>query len=563
MMRILVVNLTRMGDIIQTTPLLVGLRQRYPDAHLGLLVQEGFSGATQMIQSTDEILLWDQDEAYQILYEASNDLARPFLWNQSLVHRLRGEGWDLVVNVTHSSSSALLSRLLSRGEVLGIATHADGCRHVENDWAKYFFTVTGNRGVNDFNIVDLYRRIADLQSDEGVSLELKPPPGTWESLCNRFLPLQTEAAIVLLQPGASQENRRWPTERFADVTRRIASECPAQFVVIGGKTDQELGEHLTHLCGPGTLNLVGITSLPELAALCAHADLLITNDTGPLHVAASQGLKSVSLFFATALPAETGPWLPGSLMLQTSMECAPCSHQVLCPHVMCKESISVEAVVAASLHLLTGRDLSLPALEGTLLWRSRKDSWGCMALDLLTPTAFDVHTFVTSCYRRLWHEMLGNRSPETATEDFKTEFMERLESYQSPIAPEVFLHEIDDFLGAIATLRAFAQEGYRLTRKSGTLLQHKSVDVLKELIQDICTLDDRIFRLELVHELVRPLGALFRFDRQAMEDDPDIMRLNRRMLQVYSDLNLRATRLESLLGSALSMCRDHFSKIPA
>ena len=122
---------------------------------------------------------------------------------------------------------------------------------------------------------------------------------------------------------------------------------------------------------------------------------------------------------------------------------------------------------------------------------------------------------------------------------------------------------MEEFREAVVTLQSLANEGERLTIRSNDLIKKRAVDALKDLIQDVSSLDDRIFRLELINEFVRPLGALFRFDRQSMEDDPDIMRLNRRMKKVYNDLNLRTARLQVLLESALQLCQDRFNKVPA
>ena len=113
---------------------------------------------------------------------------------------------------------------------------------------------------------------------------------------------------LLLQPGARWENKRWPAEHFAELVRLLAKKFPdARFAILGSGEDQPLGEAIARAAPERCLNLCGATSLPEMIEWIRLGDLMITNDTGPMHVAAALGKPLVALFGPTE-PRRTGPY---------------------------------------------------------------------------------------------------------------------------------------------------------------------------------------------------------------------------------------------------------------
>lgn len=550
--RILVLNLTRMGDIIQSGPLVQGLRRRHPQAHLGLLTLKAFAGAARLLPGVDEFLSLDQDAAVALLLDPERGLAGRAAWFRDTVRALRGEGWDLVVNLSHSRDSAVLAHLLGRGEQRGIAIHPDGIVKVEHDWARYFFCVTGNRAVNHFNLVDMYRLVGGLGPGEGGRLELVRDPRAAERADALLKPLPA-GPRVMIQPGASRENRRWPTERLAACMRRLHEACGAVFVLAGSKGERPLcGELAAMVGGLPLLDLSGETSLGELAETCRRMDLLLTNDTGTLHVAAAAGTPSVSLFFATALPWETGPWLPGCLIVQAVMECAPCSHHVVCPHVMCRESISADVVAGAALDLLSRRGLAkAPAAgwesaSGTRVWETCRDRHGLQDLRPHGRPQPTEHDLAARAYRHLWRLDLGGGAGGHVP--FPGELREWRMHWERP-RPES-LAVLENLLTDLRALEELARRGGALAAEARRELESVRPDTtrLEAVVRELPALDDQLFRLELSRPLLRPLGVLFRFEKEQLDARQELDGLGRETEEAYIRLARRAARMGTLLA---------------
>ena len=130
--------------------------------------------------------------------------------------------------------------------------------------------------------------------------------------------------LILLQPGARWLNKRWPVGHFGSLVRLLVKKIPnVQFAVLGGKDDAVLGETIA-LAAPGkVLNLCGATSLPEMIEWVRRGDLLVTNDTGPMHVAAALGKPLVALFGPTE-PRRTGPYGQLDHVVRLNLACSPC-----------------------------------------------------------------------------------------------------------------------------------------------------------------------------------------------------------------------------------------------
>ena len=128
----------------------------------------------------------------------------------------------------------------------------------------------------------------------------------------------------MLQPGARWENKRWPAKYFAELVRALAGKFPeTRFAILGDQGDRPLGEIISRAAPERCLNLCGETSLPEMIEWVRLCDLMVTNDTGPMHVAAALGKPLVALFGPTE-PRRTGPYGQLENVLRLDLPCSPC-----------------------------------------------------------------------------------------------------------------------------------------------------------------------------------------------------------------------------------------------
>jgi lipopolysaccharide heptosyltransferase II len=132
------------------------------------------------------------------------------------------------------------------------------------------------------------------------------------------------ARWITLQPGARWENKRWPAKYFADLVRSTAQQFPdTRFAILGSGEDKSLGEIISRAAPERCLNLCGATSLLEMIEWVRLCELMVTNDTGPMHAAAALGKPLIALFGPTE-PCRTGPYGQLENVLRIDLPCSPC-----------------------------------------------------------------------------------------------------------------------------------------------------------------------------------------------------------------------------------------------
>jgi heptosyltransferase-2 len=155
--------------------------------------------------------------------------------------------------------------------------------------------------------------------------------------------------LIGFNPGATYgEAKCWPAERFATLGRRLTKEYGASILIFGSSRpkEKELNVAIAQGIGAGCLNVSGQTSLLQLAALLRHCKLLVTNDTGTMHVAAAVGTRVVAIFGPTD-PRATSPLGDGHVVLREEVSCSPCLKRVCPEDHRCMELISVTDVLKA------------------------------------------------------------------------------------------------------------------------------------------------------------------------------------------------------------------------
>ena len=313
-MKILILKPSSLGDVIHALPVLRLLKLHFGDAQF----------------------FWWIDSALAPLIEGDPDLAgivrferkrwgKPQHWLEMLrsIRWLRAQNFDLVIDLQCLARSGAFAWLARGKTLVGLDEVREGARGFY-DLAvprKDFFT----------HAVDWY-------------LSVLPPLGVPVHKNFTWLPERPQidddvnqkwfaensslvthhSKLILLQPGARWKNKRWPANHFAELVRTLAEKFPdARFAVLGGKDDAPLGEMISQAAPEKVLNLCGATTLPEMIEWVRRCDLLITNDTGPMHVAAALGKPLVALFGPTE-PRRTGPYGQLENVLRLNLPCSPC-----------------------------------------------------------------------------------------------------------------------------------------------------------------------------------------------------------------------------------------------
>jgi lipopolysaccharide heptosyltransferase II len=232
----------------------------------------------------------------------------------AFVGRLRREAFDLVVDLQGLLRSGLLTLASGAPRRVGLDTSREGARYCYTD----VVAVPRDRPIHAVDRLWLAAEAlgAGDQPKEFV-LPTDPYAAAWAEQQFRGL----ARPWLMVAPGARWQTKRWPVEHFATLARRSQSVFGGSVVFVGAKEDSSLAEAVrSRLTGP-SLNLAGRTTLPQLVATLARADAMLSNDTGPLHVACALGRPVVSPYTCTQA-ALTGPFGQLSSVVETKVWCA-------------------------------------------------------------------------------------------------------------------------------------------------------------------------------------------------------------------------------------------------
>lgn len=369
-MRTLVINLTRFGDLLQTQPVLSGLRAR--GDHVALACLDAFQGATALLRDLDQVLPVPGAKLLALLDQGwPRAVAALDAW-------CAGAGaWDRIVNLTPTLPARILTRRLDARERLGFGLDSLGFGVYSGLWAAFLQAASAYRGCSPFNLTDLFARVSGLPP---AFMTLKAPDRAARDKARSLL-AGLDGPAVAFQLGASQDYRRWPVSAFVRagrVIREQSGRCP---VLLGSASETFLGREFAAQADYPFLDLIGATDLETLAAVLLETDLLLTNDTGTMHLAAGLDVPVAAIFLGTAQPFDTGPCREGSLSFEPDMDCHPCSFGEKCPHALaCRERIDPAVVGEIIAARLGGAGWKIPAGLGARVWQARRDDKGYMEL---------------------------------------------------------------------------------------------------------------------------------------------------------------------------------------
>lgn len=317
--RVLVIRPGGIGDAVLLIPALLGLKERFPTAEISVLAERRNCSVLSLCRIIDHLLLYD----------------RP-----SQLARVLGGGYDVVIDTEQwHRLSAAVARLASAPVSIGFATNE----------RKRLFSHQIDYSHDDYEALSFFNLLAPL----GIS-----PPATLRA---PFLAVPRSAAVraeallaplsgapfVTLFPGASVKERQWGTERFREVAGSLAARG-LPVVVVGGPDDELAGEIIVR--GTGGMNLAGKTTLVETAAVLARSLLLLSGDSGVLHIAVGLGVPTVSLF-GPGIQAKWGPIGEAHTVLNRELPCSPCTRFGTTPpcayRARCLSEITVPEVVSA------------------------------------------------------------------------------------------------------------------------------------------------------------------------------------------------------------------------
>lgn len=343
-MKILLIQMLRLGDALQMIPIIRGLKTRFPGCTISVLTSTVGKKVFETDPAVDEVYVLDKQKIADLVGRATKkDVLSALVLIHSELEPLFAVHWDWVINFSFSYPSALLSFLLNAERRSGFVVNAQRQYLSREKWFALSLASFTHRRYSNFNWVDINRNTIDLPSVPRHPL-LQPSDKALDKASIHLKRIGFEGKrIIGINPGASGAYKMWPVEKFGSLGRSLANTHDFRILIFGGKEETGLGRALKDILGHKGEDLTGNTTLEELAAFLSLCDVLVTNDTGPMHLAYSVGTRVISLFFNSHF-VETGPYGPGHVAVHPDIPCFPCQGPAKCKTKDCLIHISPETI---------------------------------------------------------------------------------------------------------------------------------------------------------------------------------------------------------------------------
>ncbi len=536
-MRILILQTTRMGDVLQTTPMIHMVRLKYPDAHIALMVRKMGKAIADRNPDIDETIVYDEDELYlHLTSDDSNRLLQAYQLAEAQIEELRTQNYDIVFNVTHSVGSAMLAKLLNVPEVHGACLSSDWQFILRGAWTNYFFTSVFSREYNDLNLCDISRNIvpeAPPSQELRFALTEEDRQAAQDLLeASSILP---DDFVVCFQMGASENNKRWPVERFAALARILIDSHHAKILLLGVNEEQYLGDRFEELLPDSAVHLFGKTSIAQVAAVLTHARMLVTNDTGTMHIAASVNCPITLVSVGNVHYRETGPYGAGHGAIETRR--VDMGRSDFVPTAKDEQNRIEASQVLTAMHYVQdhGQDgvppllEDDPALADVDIYMTRFAPDGFLQFYPVIRRVLSERDFLRIAYRTMW---LGHLSGGSQPEQEVAGLDQMFRHFSGPDQKC-----IEDWAAAYGTqfagLAALSKRGIVTTE---ALIMNRdnrgSIDEAKTLVSQLMALDEEGRVYGEVNQACRPLILMARFERDNLEG-ADVMVLATTTLNIY------------------------------
>lgn len=329
MKNILVVNVNWIGDVVFSLPVFSALRRQYPDARICCVAVPRVVPILEHCPAIDEVIVYDERGAQR------------WLWQKFLfVLRLRKFHFDIAFLLHRSWTRAFLIYLAGIRKRVGydlkdlgrLLTHKVELPEGTVHRSDYYLHVLESYGI------PVEDRVSALKPDRAALSQM-----------DSFLALKGVGSsdfLVVVNVGGNWDLKRWPKDYFVMLVERLMRELKAKVIIPGAPSDVALAEEIRERSGFPAIVMAGKTNLSQLLALMSRADLVISSDSGPLHIASGVGAKVIGLFGPTR-PEITGPRGKGqSVILQNALPCNQrACYQLDCPNNRCMKSVSVDDVM--------------------------------------------------------------------------------------------------------------------------------------------------------------------------------------------------------------------------
>ena len=320
--KIAILGLKRIGDAIYTLPLMEALKQQGKVAHITVFTEPQVAAIYEANPFIDDVQVFRKTD----------------FWRQTLM-QLKSEVFDVCIVLHNAFKYALLPFLARIPVRVGYIKEGRGwlLTHSLPLPTSVTHRLEHNARLGDLLDVDARGSLPQIYfADEEAEKS--------QDLLKHFG--LVAGGYVVMVVGSISPTRRWFHDRFAAVVKRIAVDLKLTVIIVGGPDDVEAGESVMHLSGGLARNLAGRTSLRETIWLMRSAKAVVTNDTGPMHVASAIGIPTIT-WYGAANEDEIAPPSPNTTILNARVPCSPCVKESCAHDLICLKGITPDMVMNA------------------------------------------------------------------------------------------------------------------------------------------------------------------------------------------------------------------------
>jgi lipopolysaccharide heptosyltransferase I len=322
-MKILIIKPSSLGDIIQSNPTLVVLKEAYPDAAITWLVFDAFADILPLFADLDRIMVWNKKGGMKEYLR--------------VMGAIRKERFDLVIDLQGLARTAVLAFLSGAAKKIGVP----GMK--ELSWILVKQAFPESRGLNAAaRALETVRYLTGKKPGCAFNLRI---PAAIEEYAREILARHKATGrerVVALIPMARGSHKVWPAEHYRELVGLLIEDAPdTKIFILGALEDVRRIRH------SAAIDISGRTSLQQMAGILSKCDVVIGGDTGPVHLASALGVPLIAVFGGSDV-RETSPIAANAVILKKDFPCSPCRGHATCNDMACLSAITAQEVFAAA-----------------------------------------------------------------------------------------------------------------------------------------------------------------------------------------------------------------------
>ncbi len=556
-MNILVLQTARIGDTIQSTPLIHQIRLKYPDAHITVMIRLMSEEVIKANPDVNNYIIYHEDPIFSdMVARDSERYLNAYKEAEKLILDLRERNFDIAYNITHSTSSALLLKLAQIPKVVGAHLSEDWQFTLRGPWTVYFFTSVLSRDYNDLNLCDIFKLYEPLEEPvKELFFEVSPDAIEFTDHLFAEYHITPEDFVVCMQLGASETNKRWPAEYFSQLGKKLHEKYNARIFLVGVPSEAELGQKFQKEVPGLAIPLFGKTTIPQLAGLLKRSNLLVTNDTGTMHLASAVKCPVMLVSVGYVHFRETGPYGIGNCAIELRERSFKMDISSKSSEIHPLDRIQPEQVLKAIDWLLSMREKKqlvqhelTPDMDNVNVHISEFAPDGCLQFYPIIRRHIDEKDFLRFAYRLMWLEHLNvNPNKQTENENLQTFF-------KFFVVPETKILTAwnKEFKNSFEELAGKYKQGIHITEQLKSTISDNKIIKAREQVKLLTEIDEQIRIYGELNPYLKPITLVTKFERDNLEGS-NPLDLAKQTLSIYRGGYERS----SLMTKKIKKCCDY------